>query len=252
MGQSLLSGTAQNCALGGDGSPKAVGRVFRPRLVLRRDSFETLLAHVPIAPCPHRTLKNAVNRNRLSRTKEEFQMRSYLISIPILIVTVIGFSILWFFGLLNRREPNDFPFVFYRVCSGYDQHPKMTLYWHGSREPRFRFMLHEVDETGNRVMNKETCSRLSMELPTGSSSVSYMVASQDNQVVEVPVKDFSGQKITVRSVASNIHCVLPVVCVSSQNILGVSGSLSSFPSRISSRGMGGLFFRARKRQFSGI
>ncbi len=82
-------------------------------------------------------------------------------------------------------------------------------------------------------MNKETCSRLSMELPTGSSSVSYMVASQDNQVVEVPVKDFSGQKITVRSVASNIHCVLPVVCVSSQNILGVSGSLSSFPSRIS-------------------
>jgi hypothetical protein len=170
-------------------------------------------------------------------------MRRYFISIPTLAVTVIGFSALWFFGLLNQGEPNSFVFYFSRTCSAYAQRPKMTLYLYENKAPKFRFMLHEVEELGNRVAGKETCSRLFLHFPSGTSGLSHIVAAEDNKLIETAIGNLDGEKLTLvsKSEASNERCALPVICLDLSNVVGIEGSLPDRPSKISFSGWAAYF-----------
>jgi hypothetical protein len=170
-------------------------------------------------------------------------MRPYLISVPMLTVLVAAFASLWFFGLLNQREPKVFYLAFSRTCSNYAHHPTVILYLYPTKPPEFRFMLHQVDNTGNRITNKETCSRLFLYASDGMSDVVYMFADSTNKLQEVMARDFNGNRITLVSQndVKGQACAPPVFCLGETNVIGVQGSLKDSPSRISFAGWAAYF-----------
>lgn len=171
-------------------------------------------------------------------------MLRYLVSIPILAAIIIGVSSLWFFGVLNQAKPSSFSFTFSRSCSGYEQHPKLIVSVYDDKAPKFRFMLHEVDEGGNRVTSEETCSRLSLHFPKGTHRLSHISAEPNGKLIESPVGNYGDQEITLvsGSDASNVRCERPVICLNSGNVIGIEGSLPERPAWISFAGRAAYFY----------
>lgn len=172
------------------------------------------------------------------------RMLRYLISIPILAIVIVGLSALWFFGVLNRAEPNAFVFHFVRICSGYEQQPNLSISIYDDGTPRFRFMLHAVTDVGNRVISDETCSRLSFAAPEGTHRFYVIGADSAGKLVRTEVTDYSDDQITIlsRSGASEVvRCDRPAICLEVDNVVGVEALLPQRPAKISFTGRAAYF-----------